>query len=239
MSWPDAGDGPDVAAVARTLGDPARASMLLALLEGRALTATELADAAGVARPTASEHLARLVGAGLVVVHRQGRHRYHRLAGADVAALLERLAVVAERAAGDAPARTVTGPRDPAMRRARVCYDHLAGALAVEFFDGAVARGWLEVRPGAEERTVATLTPEGTTALGARGLDVETIGSGRRPPCLACMDWSERRHHAAGALGSAVLALCLRRRWARRVAGSRTVRFGRIGERAFLETLCR
>ena len=231
---PDA--GPDIAGVARLLGEPARAAMLVALLDGRALTATELADAAAVARPTASAHLSRLVDAGLLVVHRQGRHRYHGLAGSDVAELLERLSGVAARTERRAP---VTGPPDPALRRARVCYDHLAGALAVAFFEAARGRGWIETRPGEGERTAAALTAGGAEALGARGIDVERVLGGRRPPCLACMDWSERRPHAAGALGSAVLALCLSRRWARRTLGSRAVRFGAAGERAFVATLCR
>ena len=229
-------EGPDVVRVARLLGDPTRVAMLLALMDGRALTATELADAAGVSRPTASAHLAGLVAAGLLAVHRQGRHRYHRLAGADVAGLLERMTDLAARADPPAP---VTGPRDPALRRSRVCYDHLAGHLAVTFFDRAVAHGWLEVRPEADERTAVALTGPGAEALGARGIDVELVARGRRPACLACMDWSERRHHLAGALGAAVLELCLARRWARRVAGSRAVTFGAAGARAFESTLCR
>ena len=230
------GEGPDVARVARLLGDPTRVSMLLALMDGRALTATELADAAGVARPTASAHLAGLVAARLLAVHRQGRHRYHRLAGADIAELLERMTSLAARAAPPPP---VTGPRDPALRRSRVCYDHLAGHLAVAFFERAVAHGWLEVRTDVDERTAVTLTDPGAEALGARGVDVELARRGRRPTCLACMDWSERRHHLAGALGAAVLELCLARRWARRVAGSRAVAFGAAGARAFESTLCR
>ena len=174
--------------------------------------------------------------AGLLVVHRQGRHRYHGLAGADVAELLERLSGVAARTGHRVP---VTGPPDPALRRARVCYDHLAGALAVAFFDAARDHGWIETRPGEGERTAAALTPVGAEALRARGIDVDGVLGGRRPPCLACMDWSGRRPHAAGALGSAVLALCLSRRWARRTPGSRTVRFSAAGERAFDATLCR
>ena len=229
-------EGPDVVRIARLLGDPTRTTMLFALMDGRARTATELAEAAGIARPTASAHLAALAEAGLLVVHRQGRHRYHRLGGADVAELLERLTDLAART-GCRP--LVAGPRDPALRRARVCYDHLAGRHAVVLFERAVDRGWLDVRPTAGERTLVTLTADGADAFGARGIDIGAVRRSRRPPCLACMDWSERRHHLAGALGSAVLELCLTRRWARRVADSRAVVFGPVGERAFEATLCR
>ena len=229
-------EGPDVVRVARLLGDPTRATMLFALMDDRARTATELADAAGISRPTASAHLAALVESGLLVVHRQGRHRYHRLGGTDVAELLERLTDLAART-GHRP--LVAGPRDPALRRARVCYDHLAGHHAVVLFERAVDRGWLDVRPAADERTLVTLTEAGADAFGARGIDIDAVRHGRRPPCLACMDWSERRHHLAGGLGSAVLELCLKKRWARRTADSRAVVFGPAGERAFETTLCR
>ena len=134
----------------------------------------------------------------------------------------------------------MAGPRDPALRRARVCYDHLAGHHAVVLFERAVDRGWLDVRPAADERTPrdADRGPAPTRSA-RRGIDIDAVRHGRRPPCLACMDWSERRHHLAGGLGSAVLELCLKKRWARRTADSRAVVFGPAGERAFETTLCR
>ena len=127
--------GPDIALVASLVGDPARANMLTALMSGRALTATELAHEAGVTPQTASSHLARLQEGGLVAIEKQGRHRYHRLTGPDVAIVLEGLMGLAARVGH---LRTRTGPKDPALRRARVCYDHLAGDLGVQMFDSLV-----------------------------------------------------------------------------------------------------
>jgi DNA-binding transcriptional ArsR family regulator len=138
-------DGPNIARVAALIGDPARAEILTALVAGRALTATELASVAGVTKQTVSAHLAKLVDARLLAVQAQGRHRYFRLAGRDVARLLESLMGVAFRTGA---VRLVTGPREPALRKARVCYDHLAGELGVLAYDGLVARGWLVDRAG-------------------------------------------------------------------------------------------
>ena len=131
-------DGPNIARVAGLIGDPARAEILTALLADRALTATELAAVAGVTKQTVSAHLAKLVDARLLAVEAQGRHRYFRLAGSDVARLLESLMGVAFRTGA---VRLVTGPREPALRKARVCYDHLAGELGVLAYDGLVGRG--------------------------------------------------------------------------------------------------
>ncbi|MGU3537502.1 ArsR/SmtB family transcription factor [Methylobacterium sp. A54F] len=216
-------DGPVIAAVAALVGDPARANMLTALMDGRALTVSELAQAAGVTLPTASGHLARLDAAGLVVAERQGRHRYHRLSGHDVAQVLEGLMGLAQRTGA---VRARTGPRDPALREARVCYDHLAGARGVMLMRGLAARGWIEdgAAPG--------LTPRGRAALCAAGIDVPALERGRRPLCRACLDWSERRSHLGGALGAALLDHVLARRWARRGAG-RVVAFSPAGLAAF------
>ncbi|MFO1395774.1 MAG: helix-turn-helix transcriptional regulator [Burkholderiales bacterium] len=217
-------DGPAIARVAALIGDPARAAILTALIAGPALTATELATEAGVTKQTASAHLGKLADARLVAVERQGRHRYYRLADRDVADLLERLMGVATRAGAT---RVTPGPREPALRRARVCYDHLAGDLGVQLFAALVARGWLQ-RAGDDVRP----TPAGARKLAALGVPVDALAQGRRPLCRPCLDWSERRHHLAGALGAAMLAHFIDHRWARRVAGSRVVKLTPTGEAA-------
>ncbi|WP_426958011.1 ArsR/SmtB family transcription factor [Muricoccus radiodurans] len=218
-----------IAALAETaaaLGDPARLNMLAALMDGRALTAGELSEAAGVARSTASGHLATLTSAGLLAVERQGRHRYHRLASPEVARVLEGLmALSAERTAARRP--LVTGPRDAAMREARTCYDHLAGRIAVGLADALVAGGHLALSPDG-----GTLTPSGADFLASLGVVIPT--SGTRPVCRPCLDWSERRPHLAGRLGAALCDHCLNLGWVRRVEGSRALRVtpaGRLGFR--------
>ncbi|TGD96050.1 ArsR/SmtB family transcription factor [Methylobacterium nonmethylotrophicum] len=213
------------AALARTaalVGDPARAGMLAVLMDGRALTAAELARAAGVTPQTASGHLAQLAEAGLLAVARQGRHRYHRLASPAVARMLEGVMAVAAGPAPQAisrsPGSRIPGPRDAALREARTCYDHLAGRLAVAMADALVARGAVEL--GADG---GALTPAGEVFLRGLGVDLAAAASGRRVFCRPCLDWSERRPHIAGALGAALLATCLDRGWLRRSEGSRAV----------------
>ena len=220
---------PNVAILGRLIGDPARLAMLQALMDGRALTAGELARVARIAPPTASAHLARLVDTGLVAVERQGRHRYHRLGGADVADALERLMTLADRL--DAT-HLATGPSDPALRRARVCYDHLAGEIAVRFFERAIGHGWFETGPPADETTAVRLTEAGEAGFAALDIETRAPSGSRRARCRACMDWSERRHHLAGALGARLLDACLERGWVRRTGQSRAVAFGARGERA-------
>jgi DNA-binding transcriptional ArsR family regulator len=215
-------DGPDISIIAALIGTPANANMLMALMPGPALTATELAHEAGVTLPTVSGHLGRLEQAGLVTVERQGRHRYYRLADPDVVAVLEALLPVAARAGH---LRTRTGPRDPELRRARSCYDHLAGDLAVRMFDSFVARGLLK-RDGDELH----LTAKGRRAFAGKAIDLAAIEQERRPLCRCCLDWSERRSHLSGALGAAIFDHMLARGWASRRAGSRIVRFAPGGE---------
>ncbi|MGX7707535.1 ArsR/SmtB family transcription factor [Methylobacterium sp. Gmos1] len=216
-----------VSALARTaalVGDPARAGMLALLMDGRALTAAELARAAGVTPQTASGHLAQLAEAGLLTVARQGRHRYHRLASPAVARMLEGVMAVAAGAAPvpTRPAARSPGPRDAALREARTCYDHLAGRLAVAMADALVARGAVELGEDG-----GALTTAGEVFLHGLGVDLaaasETNRSRRRVFCRPCLDWSERRPHIAGALGAALLATCLDRGWVRRREGSRAV----------------
>ena len=222
---PDMKDGPDIARIAALVGDPARANMLTALVGGLALTAGELAREAAVTPATASSHLAKLQEGGLVVQQKQGRHRYFRLSGPDVAELLERLMGLAARTGH---ARTRPGPKEPAMRRARVCYDHLAGDLGVQAFDSLTRRGLI----AADDETV-TLTPAGAAFFSGEGLDIHALQTSRRPLCKPCLDWSNRRSHLAGALGAAILDRLIVMRWARREAGSRVVSFTREGEVEF------
>lgn len=218
-------EGPDIARIAALIGDPARANMLTALASGKALTATELAAEAGVTAPTASGHLAKLAEGGLLRARKQGRHRYFALADEEAAALLESLMGFAETRGH---IRTRTGPRDPAMRKARVCYDHLAGELAVAFYDRCQARGFF-----AEQGETLWLTDDGRDAFGGFGIEIDLLARRRRALCKPCLDWSARRSHLAGALGAAVYARLDALGWARRVEGSRTVRFTRDGERRF------
>jgi DNA-binding transcriptional ArsR family regulator len=222
-------EGPHIARVAALIGDPARANMLTALMDGRALTASELAAHAGVTKQTASAHLARLLDAGLLAREIQGRHHYFRLDGVDVARALESLMSVAALRTG---ARTRTGPADPALRKARICYDHLAGELGVLQFDALLARGWLR-----RSEDALALTARGGEALAAQGVDVDTASTRGRPLCRACLDWSLRRHHLAGALGAALLQRSLDAGWARQVPGTRIIAFSPPGERAFRKWL--
>lgn len=216
-------DGPVIATVAALMGDPARANMLTALMDGRALTVSELAEAAGVALPTASGHLAKLETAGLLLAEKHGRHRYLRLSGTDVAQVLEGLMGLAQRTGA---VRVRTGPRDPALREARVCYDHLAGDKGVRLLGGLLHRRWIE-----DEAELA-LTQTGRAGLMALGIDVASLERGRRPVCRSCLDWSERRTHLAGALGAALLDHVVAQSWAR-LENGRVVRFSAEGARAF------
>jgi DNA-binding transcriptional ArsR family regulator len=216
-------EGPDIARIASLVGDPARANMLNALMGGTALTASELALEAGVSLPTASSHLGKLMEGGLLTVASQGRHRYYGLAGPQVAGMIEAITGVAE-AVG--PKRVRPGPRDGAMRVARVCYDHLAGEQAVAMLDRLVDKNVL-VRDDKEIR----LGPSAASHFAAIGIDVYT--KPRRPVCRACLDWSVRRSHLAGTLGAAILDKILAEKWARREKDSRAVIFSPPGKQAF------
>jgi len=218
-------DGPDIARIGALLGEAARTHMLSALMGGQALTAGELAREAGVTPQTASSHLARLAQGQLVTARRQGRCIYYALAGPEVAELMESLAGLAA-AAGHR--RTRPGPRDPAMRRARVSYDHLAGELGVAMQDGLVARGVVDDRGGA-----LSLSSAGAGWVRAFGVAEAALAPGRRPVCKACLDWSERRSHLAGALGAALLKRIYELGWARRLDGGRVVAFSAPGLAAF------
>jgi DNA-binding transcriptional ArsR family regulator len=218
-------DGPDIARIAALIGDPARANMLTALMSGKALTATELAAEAGVTLQTASAHLAKLETGGLLQMRRQGRHKYASLASDQVAETLEALMGLA---AGSGHLRSRTGPRDQALREARICYDHLAGDMGILLYDRLLAQGWLRDHP-----EFPALTDRGADHLTTLGLDIPALQSSRRPICRACLDWSERRSHLAGGLGQALLEMMLARGWARRLPDSRVIQFSPTGKTAF------
>ncbi len=208
----------DTADIVALLGDPTRAGMLVALMDGRALTASELARAARVAPQAASGHLLRLSTAGLLAEERQGRHRYHRLASPEVARMLAGMMAMAGGVEAKLPRPVVVGPRDQAMRAARTCYDHLAGPLAVAMTDAMVARGQIAFTADG-----GALTPDGALFLEGIGLDLATRRSGSRVFCRPCLDWSERRPHLAGVIGAALCDACFRHDWVRRIAGTRAV----------------
>jgi DNA-binding transcriptional ArsR family regulator len=221
-------DGPSIAPVAALAGDPARANMLAALTGGMALTASELAGEAGVTQQTASSHLAKLEGAGLISATRQGRHRYFRLADNDVAQMLEAIMNVAARTG---QMRTRPGPRDPALRKARICYDHLAGEMGVGLLDSLVGKKCV-----VRERDELHLTKLGVEFMTGLRIDIDQLSNQRRPLCRACLDWSMRRHHLGGALGAALLKRVQELRWVARIGEGRALRFTPSGEIHFLKT---
>lgn len=218
-------EGPDIARIAALIGDPVRANMLTALMSGKALTATELSQEAGVTIQTGSSHLARLEQGGLLRQRKQGRHKYFTLTSADVAHVLESLMGLA---AGAGHLRTRTGPRDLALRKARVCYNHLAGDLGTQLFDSLVARDFL-----LSEGDALSLTPKGDGFVSRFGVDLDGLRAKRAPLCRHCLDWSERRSHLAGSLGRAMLTRIVELGWAKRDPQSRIVHFSRNGEQQF------
>ncbi|APO73871.1 ArsR family transcriptional regulator protein [Rhizobium etli 8C-3] len=219
-------EGPDIAQIGALIGDPARANMLAALSSGRALTATELAAVGGITLQTASTHLAKLETGGLLTQRKQGRHRYFKLADEATALLIETMMGFA---ASRGHLRHQPGPKEPALRKARICYDHLAGDYGVRMLDSLVASGAIEaIGEG------LAVTPKGESRLQCIGIDVSGLRASRRPLCRSCLDWSERRAHLAGSLGKALLSTFFDRGWARRTAESRTVNFSPQGEQQFL-----
>jgi len=210
-------DGPDIARIGALMGDPARANMLGALLSGKALTATELATEAGITGQTASSHLKKLMEGGLLTQAKQGRHRYFTLAGPEVGTVLEAVMGLAAR---KGHLRTRTGPKDPAMRAARVCYDHLAGDMAVQIYDSLQTRDFLAV---SSDKDGFGLTEAGASFVREIGIDLDALTANRRPLCRVCLDWSERRNHLAGSLGAALLNRFEDQGWLRRDKTSRIV----------------
>jgi DNA-binding transcriptional ArsR family regulator len=219
---------PSVSEVAALVGNPARANVLMALLDGRALTASELADAAGVSPQTTSGHLAKMTEARLLTLTKQGRHSYYRLASPLVCRMLESLMAVAI----DGPARYRPHWRgDDALRLARTCYDHLAGRLGVALADVLCARNHVVLSEDG-----GMVTPAGDKFLRGFGMDLDRVGNGRRVFCRHCLDWSERRPHLAGALGAALATRCFELDWIARKRGSRALDIRPEGERGFSET---
>ncbi|MBX2805874.1 MAG: winged helix-turn-helix domain-containing protein [Hyphomicrobiales bacterium] len=218
-------EGPDIALLASLIGDPARANMLTALMSGKALTASELANEAGVTLQTASSHLGKLEKAELVRQRKQGRHRYFSLADCEVGDVLEAMMGLA---AKRGHMRTRTGPNDPALRKARVCYNHLAGEYGVQMMDSLRERGMISESDGALE-----LSASGAKFLADFGIDIDLLGTQRRALCKPCLDWSARRTHLAGSLGTALLNHFYGLGWAKRHEASRIIVFSSEGEREF------
>lgn len=222
-------EGPDIARIAALIGDPARANMLTALMTGKALSASELAREAGVTQQTASTHLAKLEAGGLLRLRKQGRHKYFTLATEEVAQVLEALMGLA---AGRGHLRSRTGPADAALRKARVCYNHLAGEMGTQMYDVFRARGFLT-----GDDAALVLTDAGRGFVTDFGIDLDALTARRSPLCRECLDWSERRTHLAGSLGRALLTRIEDLGWARRERPGRVIRFTPEGERRFTEFL--
>jgi DNA-binding transcriptional ArsR family regulator len=220
--------GPSIAEIAALIGDPARANMLLALMDGRALTAGELAYAARVAPQTASAHLSKLVEARLLALEKQGRHRYFRLASPAVAELLEGLMAVA---VDGAPRYRPPSRGDEAVRLARTCYDHLAGRLGVALTETLLSRGHIIL-----DNDGGQVTAEGGRFFDRFGLDLACAQTHRRRFCRPCLDWSERRRHLGGAVGAALAGRCFELGWIERTKDSRAVSITAAGRSGFLVT---
>ncbi|MGC2331694.1 MAG: helix-turn-helix transcriptional regulator [Candidatus Acidiferrales bacterium] len=217
----------EVSSIAAAIGEPARARMLYCLSDGRARTSTELAVVADISPSTASAHLQRLLVERLVKVIAQGKHRYYSLEGADVAAALEALCVLA----GGSREAFVPNTPNP-LRFARTCYDHIAGTLGVSLHDRFRALGWLSA-------TSATgnsyeIPSKGAKAFAALGIDIEATRKLRRRFAYACVDWSERRPHVGGAVGAALLGVALRRKWVIQDLDSRALSITKVGRREML-----
>lgn len=216
---------PNIARVGALIGDPARASMLTALMSGRALTAAELAREANITPQTASSHLGKLEQGGLLQVRKQSRHKYFSLLNEEVAQVLEALMGLV---ASDDLIRNRLGPSDAAMRNARVCYNHLAGDRGVQLYDSLIRQRFLRRRDGA-----LILTKAGERFTSELGIDLIQLKKGRTALCRECLDWSERRSHLAGSLGRAYFSRFEEMGWIKRAEASRAVTFTRKGSVGF------
>lgn len=215
---------PSMASVGALIGSPARASMLALLFDGRALTATELGQAAGVSPATTSEHLARLVAAGLLICEKHGRHRYYSISGSEVAEALEPLVHLVNQR--PVPARA-SSPEVKAIREARLCYDHLAGRLGV-MITSAMAEHRLLITKDRDY----LLTNDGEAFCTRLEINVHQLRSKRRMFARQCLDWSERKPHLAGALGAAVADLAFKHGWIKRTSSRRAIRVTQKGRQA-------
>ncbi|WP_426363088.1 ArsR/SmtB family transcription factor [Streptomyces sp. E-08] len=214
----------DLAALAALFADESRAAFLLALLDGRAWTAGELARHAGVAPSTASEHLGKLVAGGVLAEERQGRHRYVRLADTGIAHLVEDLAARSEPEVPPAPRSLRAASAGQAMARGRTCYDHLAGRLGIAITDAMTDRGLLR------QDTGFALTDRGLAWFDEQGITF--VRKGRRPVARGCLDWTERRPHLAGLAGAALCRHALDAGWCVRIGSERAVKVTPEGENA-------
>ena len=220
--------GPIIAEIAALVGDPARATIVSALLDGRALAASELARAARVTPQTASTHLAKLTEAGLLSVARQGRHRHFRLASPAVVEMVEAIVAVALE---KRPRYRPLSGEARALSAARICYDHLAGRLSVDLTDACVVREYVVLDDKAAEITTA-----GTRFFTNLGIEVSAPRSTRRRTSRLCLDWTERRPHLAGPLGAAITRHCFDLGWIERMARSHAVIVTPRGRRSLQKT---
>lgn len=216
---------PNIAYIANLIGDKARSKMLTSLMSGKALTATELSIEAEITPQTASSHLTKLVEGELLIVRKQGRHKYFQLKNIQVAELIEQMLNISSTVSNS---KVSTGPRNERLRVARICYDHLAGELAVKLFDNLVNKGLV-----IENATDLTLTKTGLKFFDDLGVDFDSFKKSTRPVCKSCLDWSERRSHLAGSLGQWILNDIMNRNWAYQDLDSRIIQFTPKGMNAF------
>ena len=219
---------PNIAKIGSLLGDNARARMLTALMHGKALTASELAEEAGVTAQTATSHLSKLENGGLLKLRKQGRHKYFALANEEIATLLETLMGLS---ANKNPLQTHTGPKSAEMRNARVCYNHLAGHKGIQLYDSLLKNEYIKLKNGDP-----TMSHKGELFLQEFGIDIDLLKTSRSPICKECLDWSERRSHLAGSLGRALLTQFENLHWIRRDKKSRIIRFNAKGLQHFENT---
>lgn len=218
-------DEPKISTIAALLGDPARAKMMTALMGGKALTATELAVEADISAQTASSHLAKLLKQQLLQMRKQGRHKYFQLNGHEVAELLESLLNISSKLEYST---VITGPKNPEMRLARVCYDHMAGALSIKLLNSLKAQHYLT-----EADHGIHLTQTGKDFFTHLGIDLVHLQQLSRPLCKPCLDWSERYHHLAGSLGKWILDDVFKKGWGKKDHDTRVIRFTIQGLKAF------
>lgn len=216
---------PNIAYIGNLIGDAARSKMLIALMSGKALTATELSLEADITPQTASSHLMQLTKGDLLIVRKQGRHKYFQLKNSQVAELIERMLNIS---AALTDITIPTGPKNERLKNARICYDHLAGELGVNLLDALLNKGLLT-----EDVIELNLTEKGQNFFTEIGVDFNTLENYRRPICKACLDWSERRSHLAGSLGKWILNDAINRGWATQDLDSRALQFSAQGLTAF------
>ncbi|WP_445363634.1 ArsR/SmtB family transcription factor [Microbulbifer sp. ANSA003] len=216
---------PNIAYIGSLIGDVARSKMLIGLMSGKALTATELSVVADVTPQTASSHLTKLLEGELLQVRKQGRHKYFQLKNKQVADLIEQLLNLSPLVSD---VSVVTGPSNNRLRKSRICYDHLAGELGVELFDALINNSWIK-----EVDEYVELTDRGQSSFSRLGVDFNLFSNGKRPLCKSCLDWSERRSHLAGHLGQWVLESAIKTGWAKQDLDSRAIQFTPQGLKKF------